>query len=36
MKPLDEPTEVNDKPGAPELLVESGEIEFGAVLRSLV
>lgn len=29
MKLLDEPTEVNDKPGAPDLVVDDGEIEFG-------
>lgn len=29
MKLLDEPTEVNDKPGAPDLVVDNGEIEFG-------
>jgi ABC-type transport system involved in Fe-S cluster assembly fused permease/ATPase subunit len=28
LKLLDEPTEVNDKPGAPELIVDQGEIEF--------
>ncbi|TDL26049.1 hypothetical protein BD410DRAFT_764367 [Rickenella mellea] len=28
MKLLDEPTEVNDKPGAPDLIVDDGEIEF--------
>lgn len=26
---LNEPTEVNDKPNAPDLLVKDGEIEFG-------
>jgi ATP-binding cassette subfamily B (MDR/TAP) protein 6 len=26
---LNEPTDVNDKPGAPDLLVTDGEIEFG-------
>ena len=26
---LDEPTDVNDKPGAPDLVVTDGEIEFG-------
>lgn len=26
---LEEPTEVNDKPGAPDLIVDDGEIEFG-------
>jgi len=26
---LDEPTDVNDKPGAPDLAVTDGEIEFG-------
>jgi len=30
LKLLAEPTDVNDKPGAPDLIVESGEIEFGA------
>ena len=25
---LNQPTEVNDKPGAPDLIVEEGEIEF--------
>lgn len=30
MKLLDEPTEVNDKPGAPNLVVKDGEIVFGA------
>lgn len=29
LKLLSEPTEVNDKPGAPDLVVEDGEIEFG-------
>lgn len=29
LKLLNEPTEVNDKPGAPDLIVEEGEIEFG-------
>ena len=29
MKLLDEPTDVNDKPGAPDLVVENGVIEFG-------
>ncbi|KAF8908803.1 hypothetical protein CPB85DRAFT_1435915 [Mucidula mucida] len=28
LKLLNEPTEVNDKPGAPDLIVENGEIEF--------
>lgn len=28
MKLLDEPTEVSDQPGAPQLIVEAGEIEF--------
>lgn len=27
---LEEPTEVNDKPGAPDLIVNDGEIEFGS------
>jgi len=26
---LNEPTDVNDKPGAPDLVVTDGEIEFG-------
>lgn len=26
---LNEPTEINDKPGAPDLVVSDGEIEFG-------
>jgi ATP-binding cassette subfamily B (MDR/TAP) protein 6 len=26
---LNEPTEVNDKPNAPDLVVTTGEIEFG-------
>ena len=30
LKLLNEPTEVNDKPGAPDLVVSDGEIEFGA------
>lgn len=29
MKLLAEPTDVNDKPGAPDLIVNDGEIEFG-------
>jgi ABC-type transport system involved in Fe-S cluster assembly fused permease/ATPase subunit len=28
LKLLNEPTEVNDKPGAPDLIVNDGEIEF--------
>ncbi|KIY66216.1 mitochondrial half-size ABC transporter [Cylindrobasidium torrendii FP15055 ss-10] len=31
LKLLNEPTEVNDKPGAPDLIVENGEIEFDNV-----
>ena len=31
MKLLNEPTDVNDKPGAPDLIVENGEIEFDNV-----
>ncbi|EJD03189.1 uncharacterized protein FOMMEDRAFT_108336 [Fomitiporia mediterranea MF3/22] len=31
LKLLDEPTEVNDKPGAPDLIVDNGEIEFDNV-----
>ncbi len=26
---LNEPTDINDKPGAPDLVVSDGEIEFG-------
>ena len=33
MKLLDEPTEVNDKPGAPDLAVGYGEIEFGRLQK---
>lgn len=29
LKLLSEPTDVNDKPGAPDLIVENGTIEFG-------
>ena len=29
LKLLDEPTDVNDKQGAPDLIVEDGELEFG-------
>lgn len=29
LKLLNEPTEVNDLPNAPDLIVENGEIEFG-------
>jgi len=29
LKLLNEPKEINDKPGAPDLVVEDGEIEFG-------
>jgi ABC-type transport system involved in Fe-S cluster assembly fused permease/ATPase subunit len=25
---LNEPTDINDKPGAPDLVVQNGEIEF--------
>lgn len=31
LKLLNEPTEVNDKPGAPDLIVTNGEIEFDNV-----
>ncbi|KAL5528172.1 HMT1 [Sanghuangporus sanghuang] len=31
LKLLDEPTDVNDKPGAPDLIVDNGEIEFDNV-----
>ncbi|KAL5484932.1 HMT1 [Sanghuangporus weigelae] len=31
LKLLDEPTDVNDKPGAPDLIVDDGEIEFDNV-----
>ncbi|KAF7790474.1 hypothetical protein EIP86_001429 [Pleurotus ostreatoroseus] len=34
LKLLSEPTEVNDKPGAPDLVVEDGEIEFENVTFS--
>ena len=33
---LEEPTEVNDKPGAPDLIVDDGEIEFGTFLLTMV
>jgi ABC-type transport system involved in Fe-S cluster assembly fused permease/ATPase subunit len=34
---LNEPTDVDDKPGAPDLVVSDGEIEFGTCyLPSLV
>ena len=29
LKLLSEPTEINDKPNAPDLIVENGQIEFG-------
>jgi ATP-binding cassette subfamily B (MDR/TAP) protein 6 len=29
LKLLNEPTDVNDKPNAPDLIVTNGEIEFG-------
>ena len=29
MKLLEEPLDVHDKPGAPDLIVNDGEIEFG-------
>lgn len=41
LKLLAEPTDINDKPGAPDLVVEEAEIEFGmhpcyeSVLRCL-
>lgn len=31
LKLLSEPTDINDKPGAPDLIVENGEIEFGEI-----
>lgn len=31
---LNEPTDVNDKPGAPDLVITDGEIEFGRHCRS--
>ena len=31
LKLLSEPTDINDKPGAPDLIVENGEIEFGKI-----
>lgn len=33
LKLLSEPTDVNDKPNAPDLVVDSGEIEFGKWLQ---
>jgi ABC-type transport system involved in Fe-S cluster assembly fused permease/ATPase subunit len=33
LKLLNEPTEVEDTPGAPDLIVEDGEIEFGQKFR---
>lgn len=33
LKLLDEPTDVNDKPGAPDLVINDGEIEFGESFR---
>jgi len=33
LKLLNEPTEVEDTPGAPDLIVEDGEIEFGQQFR---
>ena len=32
---LNEPTDINDKPGAPDLAVSDGEIEFGMCYYSL-
>ena len=32
---LNEPTDINDKPGAPDLAVSDGEIEFGMCYNSL-
>ncbi len=32
---LNEPTEVNDQPDAPDLIVTDGEIEFGSFLFSI-
>lgn len=29
LKLLNEPTDINDKPNAPDLIVQDGEIEFG-------
>ena len=34
LKLLNEPTEINDKPNAPDLLVGDGEIEFGMLAYS--
>jgi hypothetical protein len=31
---LNQPTDINDKPGAPDLVVSDGEIEFGVLLCS--
>jgi ABC-type transport system involved in Fe-S cluster assembly fused permease/ATPase subunit len=36
LKLLNEPTEVNDKPNAPDLIVEDGEIEFGMLCPSVL
>ena len=32
---LNEPTDINDKPGAPDLVVSDGEIEFGMCYSSI-
>lgn len=36
LKLLSEPTEVNDKPNAPDLVVGNGEIEFGELHNKLL
>lgn len=36
LKLLNEPTEINDKPDAPELVVQDGEIEFGMQSDSIL
>ena len=35
LKLLNEPTDVNDKPDATDLIVEDGEIEFGTLVANL-
>ena len=35
LKLLNEPTDVNDSPNATDLIVEDGEIEFGAFCESV-
>ena len=36
LKLLNEPTEVNDRPNAPDLIVNDGTIEFGASMSRVV